>query len=135
MAKTKRTMTLEHKKAIAAGRAEGAAVKRYLEQLSVKGKPGRPIDPERAKQRLARVEEQLASEDNPLTRLELEQLRIDLQRKVKSTDDSNDLSHLETEFTKVAKSYADRKKISYQAFRRVGVPASVLQRAGIPRNS
>lgn len=135
MAKTKRTMTPEHKKAIAAGRAEGAAVKRYLEQLQVKGKPGRPVDPERAKKRLARVEEQLASEDNPLTRLELEQLRIDLQRKVDSTDDSNDLSQLETEFTKVAKSYADRKKISYQAFRKVGVPASVLQRAGIPRNS
>lgn len=77
----------------------------------------------------------MASEVNPLTRLKLEQLRIDLQRKVDSTDDSNDLSQLETEFTKVAKSYADRKKISYQAFRKVGVPASVLQRAGIPRNS
>jgi hypothetical protein len=135
MAKTKRTMSPEHKKAIAAGRAEGAAVKRYLAQLQVKGKPGRPVDPARAKKRLEQVDEQLANEDNPLTRLELEQLRIDLQRKIESTEESNDLTQLEAEFIKVAKSYADRKHISYQAFRKVGVPASVLQRAGIPRNS
>ncbi|MCC7077107.1 MAG: hypothetical protein IT198_08280 [Acidimicrobiia bacterium] len=135
MAKTKRTMSPEHKKAIAEGRAEGAAVKRYLEQLQVKGKPGRPVDPERAKKRLAKVDAQLREEANPLTRLELEQTRIDLQRKIEATGDSQDIDGLEAGFVKVAKSYAARKNISYQAFRKVGVPASVLKSAGVSRSA
>lgn len=129
----KRIMTPEHKAAIAAGRAEGATVKRYLAQLQVKGKPGRPIDPERAGKKLAEVTARLQSEGNPLTRLELEQDMLNLQQKLDVTTDSTNMEELEQEFVKVAKNYAARKAISYQAFRNVGVPAAVLKRARISR--
>jgi hypothetical protein len=44
-----------------------------------------------------------------------------------------DISPLEKAFIKVAKSYADRKGISYSAWRTIGVSPAVLQKAGIPR--
>ena len=52
-----------------------------------------------------------------------------------STDagDTVDLAALEKSFVKVARPYGERKGISYSAWRTVGVPASVLQQAKIPR--
>ena len=44
-----------------------------------------------------------------------------------------DISALEKAFVKVGKSYAERKAISYAAFREFGVPADILKRAGISR--
>lgn len=133
MAKQKRTMSDEHKQAIAAGRSEGAAVKRYLESLQLKGKPGRPVDPARLSQKLVQIDEQLEVEENPLTCLELEQERINIERRLANLTVNTDTEALEAEFIKVAEAYASRKGISYAAFRKVGVPASVLKEAGISR--
>ena len=44
-----------------------------------------------------------------------------------------DLAALEKSFIKVARVYGERKGISYSAWRAVGVSASVLQQAKIPR--
>lgn len=135
--KSKRTMSASHKAAIAAGRVEGATVRRYLEAIGTKGKPGRPIDPRRAERKVAEIEMQLKREEDPLTRLELEQTRIDLVARLESlrAKPDRDASALESEFVKVAKSFAARKGISYAAFRKVGVPADTLRRAGISRSS
>ena len=46
-----------------------------------------------------------------------------------------DLSHLEKEFAKVAKSYSVKKRISYGAWREFGVPPEVLKKAGITRSA
>jgi hypothetical protein len=46
-----------------------------------------------------------------------------------------DLSALEAEFIKVAKSYSERQGIAYATWRDVGVEASVLKSAGISRSS
>ena len=46
---------------------------------------------------------------------------------------SIDMDALEAEFVGVAKSYSDSKSISYASWRDVGVPASMLKRAGISR--
>ena len=40
---------------------------------------------------------------------------------------------LENDFVRVAKSFSERKGISYKAWREVGVPARVLKLAGIHR--
>ena len=48
-------------------------------------------------------------------------------------DDKVDIASLEKAFTKVAKSYGERKGISYSAWRQVGVSAPVLQQAKIAR--
>jgi len=46
-----------------------------------------------------------------------------------------DLSALESEFVKTASKYAQRKGISYAAWRELGVSADVLKKAGISRSS
>ena len=76
--RTTRTMTAQHKAALAQGRAEGRAVKNYLEALD-KNRPrrGRKRTPESIKKRMAAIDEQLP-DASPLLRLQLVQERMDL---------------------------------------------------------
>lgn len=136
MTPTKRrnmTMSDEHKAALAEGRAQGRAVRNYLEALEAhKPKRGRKRTPESIAKRLDRIDEELGSAD-PIRRLELIQERLDLKKELESIEKVVDLTELEAEFVKAAKPYAERKGISYTAFREVGVPAAVLKAAGISR--
>ncbi|MEZ5225811.1 MAG: hypothetical protein R2710_03815 [Acidimicrobiales bacterium] len=70
-----------------------------------------------------------------LKRLQLTQERIDLEEELERLQSDNDLEELERAFTEVAKSYAERKGISYSAFRELGVSAKTLKAAGIARSS
>jgi hypothetical protein len=132
----KRTpMSNEHKAALAEGREQGRSVRRYLEALEAhKPKRGRKRSPDSMKKRLAAVEAEIASAD-PLKRLHLVQERLDLQRALESSDTGVDIGALEKDFVKAAAPYSERKGISYSAWRELGVPASVLEKAGIPRGS
>jgi hypothetical protein len=130
----KRTMSEEHKAALAAGRNEGRAVRRYLEALEAhKPKRGRKRTPESIRKRLAAIDEQLPTAD-PLTRVNLIQERMDLSAELAGMQQKVDLSELEQEFIKAAKSYSERRGITYAAWREAGVPASVLAQAGITRS-
>jgi hypothetical protein len=60
---------------------------------------------------------------------------MDLKRELEQMDTNVDLSALERDFTKVARTYSQRKGISYAAWRELGVSADVLKRAGIGRAS
>lgn len=84
--------------------------------------------------RLAEIDAALATAD-PFKQLQLTQERIDLTDKLSAEDTTVDIAKLEADFIRVAKGYAENKKISYAAFRSVGVPADVLREAGIPRSS
>ncbi|MGY6500071.1 MAG: hypothetical protein ACXIVQ_04110 [Acidimicrobiales bacterium] len=129
----KTTMTDEHKAALAEGRAQGRAVRNYLEALEAhKPKRGRKRTPDSIRKRLDRIETELA-DAGPVKRLELTQERLDLASELGATTESVDLEALEAAFVESAKPYAERKGISYAAFREVGVPAQVLRAAGIPR--
>lgn len=134
MKKTK--MSDQHKEALAQGREDGRAVRRYLEALEAhKPRRGRPVDA-KATQRLLEEVSTLLSDASldPLSRLQLAQRRIDLQSRLDSVDDGNvDLGALENAFIKAAPSYSDRKGLSYSAWRSAGVPPSVLVKAGIRR--
>ncbi|MEM9131840.1 MAG: hypothetical protein AAGE88_05835 [Actinomycetota bacterium] len=126
-------MSSDHKEALAVGRAEGRAIRAYLEALeSNRPKRGRKRTKESIKARLETLAEQLETAD-PLKRLQLAQEELDLSEELERMDQGTDLNELEDEFVKVAKSYASRKGISYAAFREVGVPAAVLKEAGISR--
>jgi hypothetical protein len=126
-------MSAQHKAALAAGRAEGRAVRSYLEALEEhKPRRGRRRTSESIQKRLAAIEEKLGSAD-PLQRLQLVQERRDLQAELDRTGRTSDLTNLEADFVKVAKGYSDRKGIGYSAWREVGVPSDVLGRAGITR--
>jgi hypothetical protein len=126
-------MTAEHKQALAVGREEGRAVRRYLEALDAhRPKRGRKRTPESIKKRLADIERQAASAD-ALSRLQLVQERMNLQAELEVKSLPVDLTALEHDFVKAAKGYGDRKGITYAAWREAGVDAAVLKKAGISR--
>ena len=133
--KKQRAMSAEHKKALAAGRAEGIAVRRYLETLEANApKRGRRRTPESIAKRLAAIDDALSGVD-PFKRLQLIQEHADLQGELAAMETSNDLSELEEAFVAAAQGYSERKGIAYGTWRKVGVPAEVLKRVGISRGA
>jgi hypothetical protein len=125
-------MSEEHKAALAKGRKESRAIKRYLEALGAR-KPGRPVTPERLEARISDLDAKVAAESDPLKTLELRQARIDARAALAKASATVDMDTLEAGFVSAAKGYSERKGISYTAWREQGVPAAVLAKAGIPR--
>ena len=125
-------MTQAHKDALAQGRREARAVKSYLEALGAR-RPGRPVTVESVKKRLEGIEQKIAEEENELKKVDLIQSRLDAEEQLAELEDAPDVDSLERGFVEVAKSYSERKGISYSAWREAGVPASVLKEAGVPR--
>jgi len=123
---------------MAAGRTEGRAIKNYLEALEQhRPKRGRRRTEESITARLATIEEEIESAD-PVKRLGLVQERMDLSAELdllQRSKDSVDLEQLEAAFISSAKSYSERRHISYAAWREIGVSAAVLKAAGISRAS
>jgi uncharacterized protein YicC (UPF0701 family) len=126
-------ITDEHKAAMAAGRTEGRAVKKYLEALEEhRPRRGRKRTADSINARIATIQDELASAD-PVTRLSLVQERLDLTNELGRLENTVDLTEVEAEFVAAARAYGERKGISYQAWREIGVPPAVLKRAGISR--
>lgn len=133
----KRTMSDEHKAAIAAGRIEASAVRDYLEALETnKPKPGRRVSPETLAARKADIDNQLTAGDvKPIKRLELMQDRRDIEAQLASIADEPDMSAVEQGFIAHAANYGARRGVAYATWREFGVPADLLTRAGITRGS
>jgi hypothetical protein len=127
-------MSEEHKVALAAGRAQGKAVRDYLEALEgTKPKRGRPRTADTIREQLDHTAVALADAD-PVSRLQLIQKRIDLEAELQRLEGSTvDIKALEDAFVDVAAAYGKAKGISYGAWREIGVDAAVLKRAGISR--
>lgn len=125
----------DHKAALAEGRSQGRAVRRYLEALEAhKPRRGRKRTSDSMRRRLEKIEAELAEAD-PLKRLQLVQERLDLQEELAAADNKVDLDALEKEFIAAARSYSDRKGITYAAWRELGVSAATLKRSGISRSA
>jgi hypothetical protein len=125
-------MSPEHKAALAQGRRESRAIKSYLQALGSR-RPGRPVTAESVQKRIAAIDDRISAETDPLRQLDLRQEKIDAEETLKDVEAKQDIEELEAGFIEVSKSYSERKGISYTAWRQVGVPASVLKQAGIPR--
>ena len=126
-------MSDEHKAALAEGRNQGRAVRRYLEALDAhRPKRGRKRTPESMQKRLDRIDAELVAAE-PLKRLQLIQERLDLKQELDSAGRTIDLSGLEEGFIDAAAAYSKRKGISYAAWRELGVTPDVLRRAGVTR--
>lgn len=126
-------MSAEHKAALAVGREESRAVRRYLEALEAhKPKRGRRRTSDGIEARLSQIDDRLANAD-PLSRVHLVQERINLQNELASKDDPVDMQALEAGFIDAAHGYGDRKGLTYAAWRAAGVDANVLRKAGISR--
>jgi len=128
-------MSDSHKAALAEGRDQGRAVRRYLEALEAhKPKRGRKRTPESVQKRLTTIDDKLGSAD-ALSRLHLVQERMNLENELASTGNTVDIQALEDEFAAAAAPYGARKGITYAAWRHLGVDPAVLRRAGIKRGA
>ena len=123
-------MSQEHKAALAKGRLEARSIKAYLEALDSR-KPGRPVTKESLDKRLERVNGKLSDEIDPLKRVDLMQSKLDIEAALANVEDGANIEELAAGFVAHARSYSDRKGISYTAWRKFGVPADVLRKAGI----
>jgi hypothetical protein len=130
---TKSGMSAQHKQALAVGREESRAVRRYLEALEAhRPRRGRKRTAESIEARLRLIDERLPNAD-PLTKVHLVQERINLENELASKGEAVDMKALEDAFVEAAKGYGERKGLTYAAWRAAGVDANVLRRAGVPR--
>ncbi len=133
MSKKRTPMSEDHKEALSVGRNQGRIVRKYLEGLeAVKPKRGRKRTRETVAARIEAIETEI-SRAKALRKLELIQERLDLVQELENFDSAVDIDALEKAFIEVGKPYAERRGISYAAFRELGVEANVLKRAGITR--
>lgn len=130
----KRTVTAEHKEAMAKGRRAATAVGAYIEALdTARPQRRRRLTPEQIESQLADARVAVGNESGT-KKLAAAQHVVDLERRlVEATVPGLDLAALEADFVEWAPYYAQSKGISYAAFRATGVPAAVLKRAGISR--
>lgn len=126
-------MSAEHKAALAQGRRESRAIKPYLEALASR-RPGRPVTPSSIKKRIADLTRALERETNPLKAVEIRQKRLDAEGQLAAAESAANMSDLERGFIENARSFSERKGISYAAWRQSGVPADVLKKAGVSRS-
>lgn len=136
-APAKKGMTDAHKAALAVGRDEGRAVRRYLEALEAhRPRPGRKRTIDTVQRQLTETAQQL-EKSTALDRVHLLQRRLDLEQELARMQQQSDvnLDELEKSFIDALPGYSDRKHISYTAWREVGVPARVLRTAGVSRSS
>lgn len=82
---------------------------------------------------MAVIDTELTGSINVMRRVALLQERKDLDLERLTMGHEPDLTNLEAAFVEHAKAYSERKGISYNTWREVGVPASVLKDAGITR--
>lgn len=129
---TSKTLTPEHKAALAEGRRSGRAVRAYLDAIEHKPRRSPRLSKEEVEKRLAEVREKLIANDlDPVTRVKLIQQRIDLEQRLAHSEDDQSISELEQKFIAAAKTWAVNHGVTYQAFREGGVPVEVLKEAGI----
>jgi hypothetical protein len=129
----RRAMSKTHKAALAEGRSESRAVRRYLDALEARTpRRGRRRTAESIARRLGIIEDMMA-DAHRLTALKLAQERLDLQIELDALTLADDMEELIAEFVEVAANYSERQGISYAAWREAGVPAAVLREAGISR--
>src|SRR5271165_3542440 len=108
---TKPGLSASHKDALAEGRRQGNAVRRYLVALE-RSKPrrGRSTSTDALKGRLEDLEAKLITAD-PLQRIHMIQERRNLERRIEgaSAESEDDLPELESAFVAVAADYGSRK--------------------------
>jgi hypothetical protein len=110
-------------------RTETNAVAAYLTALRAPKVPARSRA--NLEKRRAQIEQWIADESSPIREVELIQQRLDIDAQLAQIDQAARLPELEEAFLKVAASWAKRSGITVAALREVGVPASVLRRAGL----
>ena len=130
-----KALTDEHKAALALGRAQSRAIRRYLDALaSQQPKRGRTRTPESIGKRLDEIPSEIEAA-SPIRAVQLVQERLDLEAELERLIDVGGLNieELRAGFVQHAKAYSEAKGLTYTAWREIGVSAEDLRAAGIPR--
>src|SRR3546814_14584455 len=102
------SMSAAHKAALAEGRSQGRAVRKYLEALEAnKPKRGRKRNAKSIQDRIANIDARLAGSD-PLKRVQLIQERLDLTSELAAFDDAVDPTELDQGFVDAAAVYSQQ---------------------------
>ena len=124
-------MSVSHKQALAEGREASRHVRAYIDALE-KNRPkrGRKLDRDAVKKRVELIDENLKTAGG-FERLNLLVDKQALLGKLDGADATIDLTELREKFVVHAKSYGERRGITYATWRSAGVPAADLKAAGI----
>ena len=116
-------------------KADNKAVRDYLDALMTNApKRGRKRTTDNVKARISAIGEAMGNA-SVTKRLDLVQERLDLEAELDAMAraGSVDMGGLEAGFVKSAASYGSGRGISYAAWREMGVHATTLKAAGVPR--
>ena len=116
-------------------KADNKAVRDYLDALVTNApKRGRKRTTDNVKARISAIGEAMGNA-SATKRLDLVQERLDLKAELDAMAraGSVDMGGLEAGFVKSAASYGSGRGISYAAWREMGVHATTLKAAGVPR--
>ena len=133
-ARSVRTLSASHKKALADGRTLSATVDRYLAAVNTPKRRGRKVPRATMQKRLVDAQATLKTATGVEKLLAAQAVR-DLGTTLVHLDVSSgaDVNRLEADFIKIAKTFGENRGIGYGAWRDAGVPAVVLKRAGVAR--
>ncbi len=131
---TKTTRSAATRSKMAQSQQARRAVSSYLDALHTPKRRGRPVSVADLQAKLRAAEATVASAKG-LARLDAIVKASELEQRVAGSQrtDAHDMKALAGAFAKVAKTYGERKGITYGMWRRAGVPADVLAKAGIKR--
>ena len=118
-------------------KSENKSVRDYLDAIDAnRPKRGRKRTVESISDRVTAIEASLPGA-SATKRLTLVQERLDLQAEIEAlaAAGSVDMTSLEASFVNTAAAYGGRRRISYAAWREVGVSAATLKAAGIRRST
>jgi hypothetical protein len=129
-------LTPEHKAALSAGRTAAANVKRYLKVVTGEMEAPKGVSSrERLEADLAAVHAALELQPTLVKRMDLLAKKAKIEGKlaapVRDEQREMDLGQLEADFIESAKGYAEAKGYPRSVFVELGVPADVLDKAGL----
>ena len=121
---------------MASGREAASAVNAYLKALEAqKPKRGRKVSKDDLQRRLVAAADEAGKATGTAKLLAIQAVQ-DLEKRIEelASDVGDNIEELEVKFLKSAKSFSESKGITYASWRKIGVSAEVLKKAGITRS-
>jgi len=122
---------------MASGREAASAVNAYLKAFEAqKPKRGRKVSIDDLQRRLVAASEEAGKAAGTAKLLAIQTV-ADLEKRIEDLADttSDNIEDLEVRFLKYAKAFSESKGITYATWRKMGVSADLLKKAGISRSS
>lgn len=130
-----KVLSAAHKQALADGRRTGSIVDRYLASIGKPKQRGRKVSQAELVKRRDKAIQDARSLPPGVDKVMAVQNSRDLTDRINRLSETNGggSAGYEAEFVRIAAKFSTTRGITYGSWREVGVPARVLQKAGIAR--